>query len=341
MSAGVGNLIQANDYNTIQSTIAGVLGQNANGYGQTVTSGQVATNGKITVAQWNALQNDITAVNYHQLNTAPLYSGQPLTTASTTVKIREADRAAYLAVAQALANSSTSTVGSVAYPGSFVVAPTGQNTTPSVSGVPWVSTRSANWGGVSNTYAPHGVTPSGQTPLVSESNEPTIQHQIQLQWSTIANAEYFFNAGGSVIVSAGLSPSVTNSKNTTWSTLLSNMGTIRFSYYGTVSLNSYGTGTSYGWAYMLANPGVNVTIYTAALSGGYAPGQYDIVCNYNSGVLQFNAQFRDLESSSGYQIQEDITGTTTSTFNLTYASGSSVSSSAYLPTASLLIALSS
>ena len=54
---GVGSTIAANDYNTIQSTIAGVLGQNAAGYGQALSSSQVASNAKITAAQWNALQN--------------------------------------------------------------------------------------------------------------------------------------------------------------------------------------------------------------------------------------------------------------------------------------------
>lgn len=334
MSAGVGNLIQANDYNTIQSTIAGVFGQYSTGYGQTLQSSQVATSGRITASQWNALQNDITAVNYHQLNAAPSYNGSPLTTATTTTKIRDADRAAYLAVAQALANSSGSTVGGVTYPGAYAIGITGQTTTPSVSGTPWQSVRSANWAGTTHTL-PY----PGQTPTYSESNEPTIQHVLNVQWSTVAAAEYYFNAGGIVTFTASLNPSQTNSKNTAWQTLLSNMGTIQFSYYGAYSNLSYGSGTSYGWAWFLANPGQQKTIYTAALSGTYAPSQYDILCSYNTGVLTFTIQFSDLETTTGYNIQEDVTGTTTSTVNITYASGSYVSSSAYLPSAALVTPL--
>ena len=118
---GVGSKIVANDYNTIQSAIAGVLGQNSAGYGQAPSSSQVASTSKITAAQWNALQNDISAVNYHQLNAAPSYSGSGLTTASTSIKIKESDRAAYLAVAQALASSSSINISDSDRPYSAII----------------------------------------------------------------------------------------------------------------------------------------------------------------------------------------------------------------------------
>jgi len=149
---GVGSTIAANDYNTIQSTIAGVLGKNSAGYGQSLASSQVASNAKITAAQWNALQTDISVVNYHQLNTAPSYGGTGLTTASTSIKIKDSDRVAYLAVAQALASSSPSSVGGVSYPGCYVQAPAGQFTTPVSGAFPSVATISPGWNNIVNNW---------------------------------------------------------------------------------------------------------------------------------------------------------------------------------------------
>ena len=51
---GVGSKIVANDYNTIQSAIAGVLGQNAAGYGQKIGSGP-NTKSPLSSNSWNIL----------------------------------------------------------------------------------------------------------------------------------------------------------------------------------------------------------------------------------------------------------------------------------------------
>ena len=92
--AGFGTQIIATDYNAIQSKISNILGTGSvdYGYGQAVTSSQVARNNKITVAQWNALRNDLLKARQHQ--TGNDESGLlVLPTTSTTIK--EVDRAAY------------------------------------------------------------------------------------------------------------------------------------------------------------------------------------------------------------------------------------------------------
>ena len=55
--AGKGTLITAIDFNTIQSNVAQILGISSGnfGYGQAVTSSQVSTNAKISIAQWTNL----------------------------------------------------------------------------------------------------------------------------------------------------------------------------------------------------------------------------------------------------------------------------------------------
>jgi hypothetical protein len=324
--AGVGQKIEANDYNTIQTTISQVLGTNPAGYGQTVRSSQVATSSKITAAQWNALQADITAVNYHQLNTAPVYSGVALTTASTTVKIKDADRAAYLAVAQALLNTSPSTVGGVSYPGAHVVAPTGQNTSGSTN-FPVSSSRNGStkpWGGT--------------------GYETTITHTTTLTFANILAAEYFFNSGSVVTFTASATGGTTGTNGTkdySWATLLTNMHTVTFSYSGTRGSGS-GTGTSYGWSYFNANRGTSQTVFTNALSSGlYSPNQYDLVVSVDSTgtVYTFSCRFEDIGSSGS--VDENVTATIQSDLNVTYASGPYVSVSSYLPAPAITVALTS
>lgn len=92
--SGVNTAILATDYNTVQSKVNNILGIGSGdyGYGQSVTSSQVARTNRITVAQWNALRTDLLKARSHQTNVDE--SGY-LTVASTTTRIKETDRAAY------------------------------------------------------------------------------------------------------------------------------------------------------------------------------------------------------------------------------------------------------
>jgi len=92
--AGINTAVLATDYNTIQSKINNILGNGSAdfGYGQTVTSNQVVRTNRITVAQWNALRNDLLKARNHQTS---IDESGLLTVASTAIRIREADRSAY------------------------------------------------------------------------------------------------------------------------------------------------------------------------------------------------------------------------------------------------------
>jgi len=314
--AGVGSKIAANDYNTIQSTIAGILGQNAAGYGQTLSSSQVSTNGKITAAQWNVLQNDISTVNYHQLNAAPSYGGSGLTTATTSVTIKDSDRAAYLAVAQALASSSSSSIGGVGYPGCYVQAPAGQYTVPASGAFPVSTQRSPNWNG-------------------------TVLNTVTLTFSSNLAAEYYFNAGSVFNITAsatGGQSGTVGTKDYSWATLLANMGTITLGYTATTKTGASGTGSGYGWTWFNANRGTTVTIYSNVISGTYAPNQYDLNCTLDASgtVLTFQCYFQDLSGQPNppWGTDENITATITSNVNAIYSSGA-VSVAAYLPSVSV------
>jgi hypothetical protein len=97
--AGQGTQILASDFNAIQSIIATVLGAGSGtlGYGQTVTSSQVAVGQKITAAQWIALRNDLLAARQHQ--TGNNESGN-LTLPNTGILVKYSDWNAYYQFAQ-------------------------------------------------------------------------------------------------------------------------------------------------------------------------------------------------------------------------------------------------
>lgn len=113
MAAGRGSKIEYLDYNAIQKIISAVLGVGGTnpstsvadasyGYGQTVTSAEVSQYALISVAQWNALRNDLLKARQHQSG-ADESGNLALPTLDT--KIAEADRAAYLSFANVISTN--------------------------------------------------------------------------------------------------------------------------------------------------------------------------------------------------------------------------------------------
>jgi len=72
MTIGSGNSILASDYNAIQTIVATVLGTGSgqSGYGQVVSSSQVAASNNITASQMQNLKTDLDKISYHQTNAA-------------------------------------------------------------------------------------------------------------------------------------------------------------------------------------------------------------------------------------------------------------------------------
>ena len=128
--SGLNTSILATDYNTIQSKIATVLGvgSGTSGYGQPVTSIQVAQGTPILVSQWTALRNDLLKARNHQTTTDQ--SGQ-LTVITTTTQIKESDRAAYDSMADLITTNR------------LITPPSGQGTLADVG----TSSRSSAWNG--------------------------------------------------------------------------------------------------------------------------------------------------------------------------------------------------
>jgi hypothetical protein len=106
MAAGVGSKVEYLDYNQIQTIINNVFGTGSGdaGYGQTVTSGQVAQHAVVSVTQWNSLRNDLLKARQHQSGVDE--SGN-LGLPTLDIKLTDADRATYLGMATLINNNRT------------------------------------------------------------------------------------------------------------------------------------------------------------------------------------------------------------------------------------------
>jgi hypothetical protein len=272
--AGQGTNILALDYNNIQSKIGQILGAGAGNYGynQTVLSGQVSVNQKITAIQWQNLYTDLIAARTHQTNANETGN---LTYPTTSTQIKESDRAAYQSYVNVIdANR-------------LALPPSGQATLETYAN----PSRSSAWNG-------------------------TITHSLTLTFADANTARAYFNAGGNLQISASHTPDVSNLKNNSWQTMLTNMGTVKMTYSGTTNTGS-GTGvttTAIGFYQLTTSPQLIFRKVTEQPT--YSPNQYEIYANINGPAtsVTFSIQFQDQsgQPNAPWGTDENITGTLTS-----------------------------
>jgi hypothetical protein len=320
--------IQASDYNTLQGTVANILGEGSGsygsstvselfGYGQTVTSSQVASNTEITAAQWAALRNDMLACYYHQGLSLTLPS-----VPSNTTEITQSDFNNYSAIISAI----DADVNRLAFPasgqysGSVISAPT-----------------KSNWSG-------------------------TVTHTVTVEFTSYTNgsgtvsandcARYFFNTGGRIeitpsISGGGLSSSdASTSLDIAWQTVFNRVGTIYLNYNSTTCTNTGFTSGLSQTVYVSSGIGFNslTTSYqtiltsTTASTGTYYPNQYVVNAKVDQtpspSQITFQILFEDVSTgtnSGSFGIHAVVDSTVTSTVAFSRASGSYVSATA--PTA--------
>lgn len=291
--SGQGTKILATDYNSIQAKIALVLGSGSGdyGYGQTVLSSSVGANGKITATQWANLRTDILRARQHQTGTD--LSSQ-LTIPNTTVKITEADRAAY----DQMANDATTY--RLAIPPS---SPVNQATREDLVSA---QVRSTQWNG-------------------------DIQQVVTITFPDANAARYYFNSGSRVEFSSSLVGGTSNGgKTDSWRTLLNGMQTIYFGYAATSSTNVGGggiTNSSYGYSNL---PTTDVIVFIKAVDGStYYPNVYQILARKpTANQIVFTIQWRDDATTSGHGswgVDENVDGTLNSFVQVYRSSGANVS----------------
>lgn len=189
---------------------------------------------------------------------------------------------------------------------------------------------------------------AGQTRSTSWNG--VVSHTVTITFASSNAARHFFNAGGEIRFSGSRSGGSATNKNTSWTTLLSDMGTIKFGSYGTTYTGTGAAGgypaTGIGW-YGLTTTYQTVFVKPAA-AGVYLENDYNIQVKKNAAdntatVLTFEIQFRDDDSGDppitplpkggiAGGVDENIDGTLTSTVQLFRPTGANVALPA--PTAS-------
>ena len=262
MAAGVGQLIQNTDYNSIRTTVNNVLGRNTAGYGQTLASSDVTTGSVITALQWLNLRTDMVSARQHQLGAAvgsgTATDGLNLVVPASGASITEALRAQFAAMATTITTNRyavDSTSGG------------GQLTDESLL----TRTQSATWNGTLT----HTVTITGNAGGDGAA----------------ANLRYFFNAGGSLRASANITTGT--SKNNTWNTMFTQMGEFRMNYTATTFTGASATGSAIGFEDLTTS---NQLIgQKAAPSGAYAENRYYLYARKSADSTQIilTAEYQD------------------------------------------------
>ena len=159
----------------------------------------------------------------------------------------------------------------------------------------------------------------------------TLTHGFAVNFASADGARFFFNSGSSIDISASRTGGSVNMKNTSWTTMLTNMGVISFAL-ATSSVSGTGTVThSLGWASLTTDD--QLLFQKLTETSIYSPNQYDIYVRQgtSSAQLIFTVQFQDLSAPVGNGIDEFVDGTLTSVVQTYRSSGVNVS--VYAPSA--------
>lgn len=308
MAAGVGQLIQVNDFNSIRTKINNVMGTGTDGYGQALSSADATSGSTQTATFWNNLRIDIAKCRGHQTGSNELLNlSEPVNTtpgAGQVQIISEAVRSQYDTMADACATNKR-------------VVAAGQGSVESITN--GVGTRSTNW-------------------------RVKITHSVTTAFTSALAARYFFNAGGQIRFSGTRVGTAATTKDTNWTNLLEQQGTIYMDYTGTgqaiagTPTNSLGTTTSIGF-FDLTTTDQQIYIKNAT-AGTYAENNYRILARLNTAFgsgteptsVIFTIEFNDADTGDqqggylpGPAVDEFVTGTLTSTVSMFRPSGSNVS----------------
>jgi hypothetical protein len=290
--AGKGTLILASDFNALQSNVASVLGAGSGtyGYGQSVTSSQVSTNGRITVAQWANLRNDLLKCVQHQTNVD--YTGT-ITSPTTSTKLTSTIYDSYKTVSDYIGPNR-------------LTLPAGQATRATLN----AAQRTASWNGTISHV------------VVVNFTESTL-------YPGNYNSRFFFNAGGKIEFTVTKTTGSGGSKNQSWDALLSSIGTITFDY-DTTTVSGSGTGSTIGFydlttAYQTIYSralGVSESYYPNKY---YIQAKVDNTTT--RAQITFNIVFADDSGQPNppWGTDESVDGTLTSTVQTYRATGTNVS----------------
>jgi hypothetical protein len=170
--------------------------------------------------------------------------------------------------------------------------------------------------------------------LVSTQVKTTAWNGVLTQTVTVTFADtnairYYFNTGSRIQFTASRTGGTVGDKNTSWTTLLTNMGTVRFNRTDTTCTGT-GTTSTIGWADLTTS---DQTIFIKDVSGTtYAPNRYQIKAKLGAtaNIIIFTIEWRDDSVDSPptnppWYIDENVDGTLTSIVEAYRASGTNIS----------------
>ena len=286
MAAGVGSKVESQDYNQIQTIINNVFGVGSgdSGYGQLVTSSQVAQHALVSVTQWNSLRNDMLKARQHQSGVDE--SGN-LGLPTLDIQLTDADRAAYLSMATLINDN--------------------RNITPPSGESSFVTLITAN-------------RLSGWTSTVNHTLTIEFGSADNLRWFFNSGGNFQFSSSLTNYQTSGDSALV----NSSWETLLRTMGIIKLSNFSTTNTGSGTPATNIGYANLTTSDQliftklVEATLYTpnqyalyARISGG-------------SLIITPRWSYTDAGNDGTYRVFEPVTGTLNSFCQMYIATGANV-----------------
>lgn len=299
--AGRGTRATATDFNNIQATTNSVLGLGSGqtGYGQTVTSAQVAAGAIITVAQWTTLRADLVKCRKHQTNVdvangaaniganrgAPCQTLEIIT--SSTV-ISEDIRDQYNLFTNGGSGINLERTLANAAQLSAATAPSGVANPSQYAGAWGVNASSTRYLRQIYTVTFGGYTHAGGL-VVSAAN----------------HIRCFFNAGGEIRFTSTRSGTANNTKDTDWTNMLSGMGSFIFrqstsTVSGTVNPGNGGTQPGASIGYHQANGTYQTLISVASTVSRYTENRFTVeVATSGSNALLFRLTWNDADAIGG------------------------------------------
>lgn len=316
-----GDRVSAATFNSLQTTVRNILGVGSaqDGYGQTVLSAPVAATAIVSATQWNALRTDMRKCWQHQTNT---------------------DISDTLATVSTLPPNLQSITGSTTISDSILQQYTNFTTNGSSTGIN--QRKAVHAAGqldstltLATTTRDYGIG-AGWNGTISQTVTLNFAGYTAAGGSVISAANHmrcFFNAGGSIELTASRSGGTTTgtapTKNTVWTNLLAQFGT--FSFKGTTSTVSGtrngGTAPVLGWHGLGFSASPTTIMSNTGAAGFYAENDFVVQVNkpVSTTQLVFTLLWRDNDAGDAPTVaDENVNGLFTTIFKCTRPFGAYV-----------------
>jgi len=312
----IGDLITATRFNTLRSRIDAIhgVGSGQTGYGQALESATVATNEIVSADDMSKLFTDIVRARTHQTGVVPTAIGD----------IAIGDIVGEFAGAVGATDSSDATtkltqgysdyesMATIVENNADVVDSSQLSLEPAIT-----SQRTTAWNG----SVVHIFTVTFQAQTLTNASG------VQTNLTAADHARAFFNAGGEIWLEASRTGGSSTQKNTDWSTILSNAGTIKF---GKLDTTSTGTAQTSNVGFFDLTTSYQQLSTKTGSQAEYVENDYTISAlrNSTSDRITFRVEFNDDDTGDqtgiGPAVDEDVDGTLTSTIRQNRPSGSNV-----------------